>query len=31
LARLLWLAVEAEGGIKRPKPAGAGYEVTDII
>lgn len=31
LARLLWLAVAAEGGIKRQKPAGAGYEVSDII
>ncbi len=31
LARLLWLAVEAEGGVKRKKSAGAGYEVSDII
>ena len=31
LARLLWLAVEAEGGVKRQNPAGAGYEVSDII
>ncbi len=31
LARLLWLAVEAEGGVKRKKPAEAGCEVSDII
>jgi len=31
LARLLWLAVEAEGGVKRQNPAGAGYEVSDIV
>ncbi len=31
LARLLWLAVAAEGGFKRKEPAGAGYEVSDIV
>ncbi len=31
LARQLWLAVEAEGGVKRQNPAGAGYEVSDIV
>ena len=30
LACLLWLAVEAEGRVKRKKPAGAGCEVSDI-
>ena len=31
LARLLWLAVAAEGVVKRKEPAGAGYEVSDIV
>jgi site-specific DNA recombinase len=31
LARLLWVTVAAEGGIKRQKPAGAGYEVSEYI
>jgi hypothetical protein len=31
LSRLLWLAVEAEGGVERKNPAGAGCEVSDIV